>query len=390
MAILKNICNSIKIAFLPDIHIGNGKASPQKIHDDFEEFVYPNLNDIQMLVIGGDFFHTMLNMNCDAGVMAARIIDELIILARQQQFYIRVIRGTFSHDRLQNRFWEIRSDSQELLDDRPLVKVATSISTEIFPKWDLSLLYCPDDQPTSDLTGTLVNYITGQGLDKVDIVCSHGYYEHLLPGNMDHIPNNMVKWSVLSNYVRGCVLNGHVHFHSVHDRVVSGGSFERFVHGEEEDKGFYIVTYDLTSRKVKKYDFIINTKALPFITVDSTNFSSMEECSEYIDKLIKDIRDNKFHNQEQEIYLCIVGTDNTLANYIKTNYQNVSVKFKSNIVQHVVDLDVDTAYDELPKITEDNLPTLIWDRIKDKMSTVPQEERITIEDIEEILKDDSK
>lgn len=384
-----NICEELKIMFLPDVHTGHPRIKPTKLHEHFIKFVYPKLEDINILVIGGDFFHTLLSMNSDAGIMAAIIIDELIMFSHQYQFYIRVVRGTFSHDRFQNRFFTVRDGGNDTLWDKPRVRVLDSIDIELLPKWDISIMYCPDDQPTKDLTGTLVETMDAQGVDKVDFLCSHGYFEHLLPTAMDHIPSNTIMWNSLKNRVQGCVLNGHVHFHCLRNRVVSGGSLERFAHGEEEPKGYYIITYNLKDRKVSKYDFVENTLATPFVTIDSLKYPCVEECFKYVDGLIEKYRSEVFQDPEQEIYLCIIGEDSVLGNYIKTTYHNVFVKHKSVIVQKVLDVDVDTSYNDLPKITKQNLPDLVWERIKSKLSTKLPNVEFTFDEVKDILDDDA-
>ena len=56
-------------------------------------------------MFGGDFFDSALTMNSDSGLYAAMIIDEVIGLAKQYKVFVRVITGTFFHDRHQNRFF---------------------------------------------------------------------------------------------------------------------------------------------------------------------------------------------------------------------------------------------------------------------------------------------
>lgn len=386
MSQMLNICkDTLNIMFLPDLHVGHPKVHPDAFHTHLIEYVYPKMKDIDLLVIGGDFFHTLLNMNSDAGIMAATVIDELIAAAKLNQFYIRVVRGTFSHDRFQNRFFTIRDGGRDSLWDKPMVRVLDDIEIEIFPKWDLKIMYCPDDQPTTELTETLLECLNSQGIDKIDFLCSHGYFEHLLPPNMDHIPTNTIIWGTLKNKVSGCVLNGHVHFHCIQDRVVSGGSFERFVHGEEEDKGYYLIQYSLKERKVKQYTFIKNEKATPFITIDAEKYSCVEECFKYVDQLIEKIRDEQFKDKDQEIYLCIVGEDSVLGNYVKSTYHNVFVKHKSKIVNKVLDVEADTSYADLPKITKQNLSDLVWQRIAPKITGSVISDILTKEEVERIL-----
>ncbi len=88
----------MKITFLTDIHIGNPKVYLDRITESLHKYAYPELITSQLILLGGDFFDCLLNINSDAGIRAIYIIDELIELCLSKNIYLRVLRGTFSHE----------------------------------------------------------------------------------------------------------------------------------------------------------------------------------------------------------------------------------------------------------------------------------------------------
>lgn len=373
-------CKEINILHAPDIHFGHPKVEPFLIYEHMEKYMFPELmsGKINILSITGDFFHSLLNMNSDAGVYAALTIDRLISLAQYYKFYIRVIRGTFSHDRFQNRFFTISKGAEVKLNDKPLVRVIDNIEIETFPDLDLSVMYCPDDQPYEDLTETLIDIIKSYHMESVDVLLSHGYYDHMLPKNIPHIPTDTIFFDRINPYVKYFCLNGHVHSPSVYqNKCISGGSFERMVHGEEEDKGFFVVTIDKQNDKTR-YKFVVNKEALPFISIAPSNFKNLEDCFKYIDDLITKLRAN---DKDRKLFFRIIGDNDNIAAYLRESTHGVEVTTKSSIVQQVVEEDISDVSCDLPVITEENLPAMVISGLKNTDILLTEQEVKEILDV---------
>lgn len=351
--------NHFNIIEISDIHFGNGRVSPELILSHLEKYLYPELKNIDLLVINGDTFDTLLNMNSSAGWHAARFIDDVTTLALENQFYIRVVRGTFSHDRNQNQFFTVRGKDQLVLNNKPQIVVYTGLAIENFGNHNF--LFCPDNLPYKDLTQEILDKIDAYHLNHVDCIFSHGYYNHLLPENLPHIPTDTISWDRIKTKVSGYCVNGHVHHMGVHDRVISSGSFERMEHGVTEKVGFWKVSYSGTWSAT----FVENKDSVAFRTFYPMEYESDEGIKNamigYIQKLY-----SEGYDKCAPIYIRLMGKDPGILLSIKETYPCVVTSVKApKALQEEPELS-DTLYEELPEITEDNLPVLIYQQLEDR------------------------
>lgn len=375
------ICNNFKVAEISDIHFGNGRVSPVRTYEHLQDVLYPLLAEVKLLIINGDTFDTLLNMNSDSGLYVAKFIDDIVNLAVEHKVYIRVVRGTFSHDRHQNRFFTVKDRGAHKLNGVDLVRVIDRITIEHFNELNIDILYCPDDQPHKDLSQAIIDVIESNHLKQVDLLCSHAYYEHLLPVGIPHIPHNTLSYDRLNKYVSGYMLNGHVHKPSVYqNKVVSSGSFERMDHdNDKRPVGMWMLSAERNKQGLKwSIDFIENKQAIPFVTFTADNYKSVEDLQRSIQDYMKDLSDSGYPTSEP-VYIRIHGNVTGIQDWIKSTFSNVYVTDKKvSVVQSVMVEDLDTDCDELPTITEDNLAQMVFDEI-------PEEENMTYKEVEEIL-----
>ena len=351
--------NRFNIVEIADIHFGNGKVNPELISLHLEKYLYPELKDIDLFVINGDTFDTLLNMNSSAGWYVARFIDDVITLALENKFYIRVVRGTFSHDRNQNQFFAVRGRDQLTLNGKPLICIYNSLAIENFGKHNF--MFCPDNLPYKDLTQQIIELLDAYHLKTIDGIFSHGYYNHLLPDNLPHMPTDTIDWDRIKSRISGYCINGHVHHMGVHDRVISSGSFERMDHGVTEKVGFWKLTFD------KKWipSFVENKESVVFKTFyqedRDTDESLKNKILDYIENLYK-----SGYDQNSPIYIRLSGKDNGILQLVKEKYPKVITTVKS--VKTIQDDPIASIslYEELPDITEDNLPSLIYQKLESK------------------------
>ena len=365
-----------KIGFLPDVHIGKPRLQPQRLHEHLSTLVYPRIQELDMLVFGGDFFDSALSMNSDAGLHAAMIIDDILTLATKHKTFVRVVTGTFFHDRYQNRMFEIKADRCGLIDGVPLLSVFDKITYEYIKPLRLSMVYCPDNQ-VGDITVQLLGLLKSHKLDKIDFLCSHGYYDIMLPRGITHKPPNLINYTAISPRIRGYILNGHIHIPNVKDKLISGGSFERLSHGEEHDKGYYIVNYDPITGN-KSYEFIVNEMTNEFITINLANYLSVEDCLSHINNIMTSILLKK----KGPIHIRLDGlssTDNFIIHTLNDTHGNdIVVTIKSNTPEDIA-YKLEEVIQTLPIISEDNLPELVFENIKN--------DDITLEQIKEFIND---
>jgi len=363
----------MKISFLTDIHVGNPKIQLKRLVDNLETIAWPEMSDSDLILLGGDFFDCLLNINSDAGVASIYIIDKLLDLVGEKSIYLRILRGTFSHDRYQNRLFVERASALPEKDGLPLVRVLDKIEVEKFPN-GMTIVYCPDDIPCKDVTESVLTAINAAHLETVDYACCHGYWDHLLPPGLPTRPHNCLDYDKIAPKVKCRIFNGHVHTRSVWNKVVSGGSFERFRHGEEEAKGFYTASFHEDTH-TDVLSFIQNTGTIPFITLDMNILESNDRALSYLKRRIKDERPD----EDCPIHVRIVGTDSSLIQAIKELYPKAVVTEKKNVIQVQEKVTFMTTIQDLPVITEDNLPAIIYDNVRESHP------EMTLDKIKEIL-----
>jgi hypothetical protein len=374
---MKSHLSDFDILVISDIHFGNGRVSPIRTYERLQQQLYPLMEKIKLLIICGDTFDTLLNMNSDAGWYVAKFIDDVIVLAQHYGVYVRVVRGTFSHDRHQNRFFTVKNRGELKLNDKPLVRVLDRISVEHFDEMNINVMYCPDDQPHQDMNQAVIDVIKANHLETVDLLCSHGYYEHLLPPGIPHIPHNTLAYSKLNKYVSGMMVNGHVHRANVFEnKVISIGSFERFEFGNELPVGMWMLhVKNEKNKRIWTYEFLENNHSLIFKTFVTAKYNTPESMCEDITRFMEERPES-----DEPTYVRIMGdVIEGVSGWIKDTFDRVIVSDKrTTTVQPVLEEEIRVDTTELPIITEDNLPKMVFDKL-------PEDAGMTYEEVEKII-----
>jgi len=301
---------NLNIVHVSDLHIGKAAIDPTHIHNNLKRYLYSKLNsNTDLLFITGDVWDTLLYLNSKAARVGLAIIGELNELALRYDFLLRVVDGTFRHDRKQNTAFTAGSDTEN-------TKVYDCIAIEHIPKYDIDVLYLPDDLPYENTVLTAIREIvTSTLIDKtwVNIIAGHGYFEHVLPVGIPHVPNNTYTHRELSKFVNGPILFGHDHRRSQFKNVSYAGSFERLEHGAEDRKGFNCLTYNTTTHKTE-VEFIENEQSVIFKTIDLTAHEDEEDIDDAVQKYIAWL-DNVItgNNSEHKIYIRVATNNISLA-----------------------------------------------------------------------------
>ncbi len=344
-----------------DFHFGHPRVPAEIMYRNVVKTMYPHLNDeLDILFIVGDFFDRLLDMSGQAGYYAALVIDELKKLAEKHQFFIRIVRGTFSHDRLQNQFF-IKNAAPLMINGEQLVRLYDTIEIEHLSTLGINILYVPDDLPYEDATPVIKDKIRDAQLTQVDFALTHSYFEHLIPPGLPRKPHNTYSADTFGEFVRGVVLNGHIHTRRVYKKVVTNGSFERLCHGEEELKGFFVIRYDKETGATT-HDFIVNEFATTFRTINLSRCASVPEAITKYQKKVSTLVDTD-NSTYGILHIRILTDDNILRDAIveftKGEYENVVVTSKKATKKVTSEEDIITQVADLPIITEANLPSMI-------------------------------
>jgi DNA repair exonuclease SbcCD nuclease subunit len=348
----------MKIVFLTDLHIGAAKIPAEKTYHNLETYAYPELKDCQLLIIGGDFFDALLNLDGAAGLYAHIIIQDLRRMAKLYNFFIRGIRGTFAHDRNQLQHLLVEADRRCPLttNNEQTVRLFTDMAVEQLTTLNLTLLYIPDDLSHDNLLTQARTLLDQHQLQTVDIIVHHGYCTHLLPYGIPEIPANTHSYDEYRTLYHGVMLNGHVHTFSKHKSIFSGGSFERLCHGEEEDKGFVTIKYDPVTRQ-SSYDFIINHDASIFKTF-TTPTSPTKEQIELLLVKIKQYLEPIYMKKDIHVRIEVELPTHRqwVQQWMKSTYPEVKLTIKRSRDSERASLDTVTLnHEDLPVLTPANL-----------------------------------
>ena len=371
--------DKISLLAISDIHIGCPRIDPYKLKERLNKFLYPHIEGKQILFICGDFFDTLLNLNSRAAFVAMEIIREIKSLCRSNGCDLRVLRGTFTHDRNQPRHF-INGEEEDITD----VKLYDTMTIEHHEKTGLDILYIPDNIVSEDIYDDIRRLLESHGLDHVDLLIHHGYFKHMLPDALINkgLPNGCLEVEKIKKYVWGCTLNGHVHISSIYENVISIGSFDRLAHGEEEPKGFYRIDLDrhqihgITGEDcdVYKFTFIENMDANKFITFNLMSYEPQDALKVFEKRWTELIHTFK---DDETVRIRIMSNDKSViegcTQIAKSLYNEVIVDQSSVVKREQIIENVATNLDELPLITPDNVCDLVIPIIKKNYPNVSEE-----------------
>lgn len=369
----------LKIVHLADIHYGTNKLSPEWIYNNIKNYLYPELTGCDLVVIAGDYFEMLLTMDSRTVQYALRTMTDILTLAKEHGFLIRIVRGTFYHDRTQNQIFEHLSGSADVF------KYFDSISLEYIESLNLRILYLPDNTPfaeSNDCIAEIKRQMRQVGWDYVDLVVGHGYFEHVLPPNIPKKPPCLFNVDQFKDIVKGYILMGHVHTHSKHKFVIYSGSTDRLAHGEEEDKGFVVIEKD---EDIWKFRFVVNKDAMIFKTIKLTS-DSFDDCVEHVEKALARI----FKQFDYVGYVRIAHPSRDIAkclcDYLINKYSQLKVKAKvdnSDIEKEILDEDFTFELDNEIVPNESNLAELLYNYAVD----IHPDRTLTLSQIDILLKE---
>ena len=259
--------NTLKTLSISDIHLGANHTSIEhilgnldKVFRDTEEF-----RTLDIVYFAGDVFDQLLSLP-DDGVFEIKLwISNLLKLCKKFNVIVRVLEGTPSHDRGQPRLFR---DINELSEIGCNLRYFDTLAIEYIEELDINVLYIPDEYhgSTSITQDEVTALLLTHNLEQVDFVVMHGAFPHQFPPHLNlevHDPEFYLR--ITKKYV----FIGHVHQQSVYkDRILAQGSFDRIHHGEEHDKGYWIVESLADSFEMDKIRFMVNEGALPYKTIN--------------------------------------------------------------------------------------------------------------------------
>lgn len=327
------IYNIIDIA---DVHWGavnpNRMDFEMNILYDFIDECEKNGIKIHLINVDGDWWNTKSSLNSKTASYGINHAHKLKEKSIDYDFILVFLKGTLSHDNDQLDVFN------NLEDDRcHIIRECTLL--EILPGFNA--LYCPDENIASE--EYYIKYINTMLTEKdVNAGFFHGNFDLILSKlpeqetEVQSINNVVFSYDFFSKLIEGPMTSGHWHTRGQYDDLVYVGSYSRFGHNEEEDKGFYFTSYD-TETKSYYRKFIKNPLAREYRTYNifSHSFTQIEQYS----KFIRTIKEQLKIEEDSYLRVVINLTDDKLENqnFVKllkeafVNEKRVQIQVKNKI-----------------------------------------------------------
>jgi hypothetical protein len=227
----RGILNEVHIA---DIHFD---AMNPKLQYDIlkDQFILPisQIPKLDIISIDGDLFDHKVMSNSDASMYACKFVDDLVCICRDKNTTLVILHGTASHDNMQLKLF------YHYMEDPTVdVRVVTNIQFELIK--GARILCIPELYGIDESVYQQFFFHSGW----YDEAFVHGTFKGAVYG--DNVGNGRLLTSNDFIYCRGVAIAGHVH---------KSGCFNGFFYycgcpyrwkfGEEEDKGFLILSHDL-------------------------------------------------------------------------------------------------------------------------------------------------
>lgn len=251
-------------AVIADIHFGAVRPDQlyNELRNEFLDFIENRY--IDMIVIAGDFFNSILSLNSQSALRAFAFMKELMYICEKNDIkYVRIIEGTLSHDNYQILNFRMYESNPKVN-----FKIITTVTEETLDN-GIKILHIPEEymenpleyyRPFIDKEAKYYDFIFGHGMFKeTSFVKEDG------ENNISKAPIWDSKY--LIGLSKGPIFFGHIHTSQIiRKHIYYAGSFSRWVYGQEEKKGFYLIAYDTdTSRYITQ--FIENKLAKSYDTI---------------------------------------------------------------------------------------------------------------------------
>jgi DNA repair exonuclease SbcCD nuclease subunit len=349
-------------AFIADIHFGSMKSDElySQLQSRFIKIL--NKNRIDMVVFGGDMFHSIISLNYSTSQYVLLFMERVLDLCAKNGIkYVRIIQGTMSHDnnQLNNfRIYENRTDVN--------FKIFKTIGEEELPE-GLKILYVPEEY-MSDPEQYYAPYLTKQKY--YDFIFGHGMFKEVsFTAKNQESEVTMSKAPIFDskiflNACKGPIYFGHIHIRtSIKKHIHYPGSFSRFKFGEEDDKGWYLSVYNVISHRYK-HQFIVNSRAEKYNTITCILGADITP-----ESLVHEI--TNMMNKAEHVKLKMVIRDDTDCSYL--------IAYLNNMYQNnpCVKLEIKNEFEFKQELFMDNAVNKIMDKYEFlKDSSFTHEEKI--------------
>jgi len=332
----------------------------------------------KLLIIGGDFFDSLLSLSKPESNLMISFIIDLLQQADRYEVIVRVLKGTFTHDRDQCHLFQVLHEKGGFTND---FRYVDTLCLEYIEALDLKCLWVPDDLPfpSSDAIMEQVHQkLHDMNWDAVDHVFLHGAFEHVMPPDMPKLPAVTFRARQFAGIVTRSILCGHIHTSSAYTEtfpegdvhVYYGGSVERLAHGEEEPKGFLFVK---SAPGTSTVEFVENTDATKFLTFDLSKYEQTELAVQKYTRLVE----KHFKPNEYGYVRVVHGSTqvrNVLRKVTQTQYPTLTFSHKaSQAAKATAKIQTLITKQDYPTPTVENLPGMLSDFLRTRLGATEEQ-----------------
>lgn len=249
---------------LADLHFG--AIDPTKFKEELRDITETllDMRSLDYIIFLGDLFDHKMYVGDPHITNVVMFIKSIMRIAVARDIKVRMIYGTESHECDQYILFKGYENTNGL--DFKIIKEACE--EDLFD--DLKVLYLPEEYITESKGEYYKRFFEQNSV--YDYIFGHGVIMECM--TMVKSDQN-AQWSIakspkftikdFSDCLKGEVYFGHFHIYThITDNIHYVGSFSRWCHGEEKEKGFVITTKDNNSYD---HEFVENTEAPVYKTI---------------------------------------------------------------------------------------------------------------------------
>ena len=316
--------NKISILMGSDFHFGSKRSSSHEMAFAFAETIFPLLPTTNLFNLNGDFFDDILSFDHLGFDPIHRVVMQLFQLCERYNVTVRLLQGTWTHDRTQcKRIVEFYESGNYTFNFKFIDKI--EIEEIAFKERALRFCYVPDNMPFTNSTGiieVIKDLMMTRGWDNLDYACLHGFTDFTFPKVLNKA-THVVYEEHQFDFITKLIDVGHVHQHRAVGKMVSNGSFDRLCHGEEEPKGLVQIDDYPSSWTLR---FIHNKHPAIFNTVKIPLGAETQDVSKIIDDHMVTINTVRRINLRFELF--DLSLREAIQTYMGQNYPAVKVDIK--------------------------------------------------------------
>jgi hypothetical protein len=378
---LNMIDRPIRTVTISDIHLGHKRNPTLGIIQALDAFFKNYIGrGVDILFLAGDVFDQLLDLPSDEVAEITMWAHRLIEFCEREKIKLRILEGTPSHDWKQSAIFVTAHTAMRSKCD---FKYIDTLHIEHMEDFGLHVLYVPDEwhSSTERTFKDVQALMQKEGLSKVDLAIMHGSFAYQLPAAAMKSPKHS-EHDYLS-IVKYFICIGHVHTHSIFERILAQGSFDRLAHGEEEAKGGIecVIYPDGTF----EHFFIENKMAKTFKTF-TLRGKDIDDAISMIANRTKNFLPNSYVRiRAPKDHPAIIGFDEfkkRFPHFVVTKITPEEEELENHSL--VDDLEQDSDYVPIT-ITRENITSMLMEEINSKHSLTAAQQHIALCTMEEVI-----